>query len=230
VSTAAPTRGIQASWTEYIGLVMGALAGAGVAVLLALRFVHAQSMSDSAATLLWYGVRGAGVAAYLVLWLTTAAGLCLARRVSLPGLPTGALFFLHQLGDLALSLGVLHALLLLGDRFAGFTPATLVVPFQATYRPLWTGLGILALYLAAMVQWSIRLRPHIGYRVWRGIHYVSYAVFALALLHGLESGSDSFLSPMRAMYLLTGASVAALTVWRSGGGGQQLAASQIGRS
>ena len=214
----------QPSWADYIGLAVAGLAGGGVALLLALQFVHPQSMPDSLATLLWYGVRGAGVAAYLVLWLTSFAGLCLARRVTLPWLPAGALFFLHQLGDLALSLGVLHALLLLGDRFAGFTPATLVVPFRASYRPVWTGLGIIALYLAAMVQWSIHLRPRIGYRSWRGIHYVSYVVFGLALLHGLESGSDSLLTPMRAMYVVTGVSLAALAVWRPGRTGQQLTA------
>jgi predicted ferric reductase len=220
----AAARGAPPSWSEYVGLAVGGLAGAGAALLLALHVMHPTAMPDALATLLWYGVRGAGVAAYLVLWLTIAAGLCLARRVTLPWLPTGALFFLHQLGDLALSLGVLHALLLLGDRFAGFTPATLAVPFQASYRPLWTGLGIVALYVAAIVQWSIHLRPRIGYRAWRAIHFLSYAVFGLALLHGLESGSDALLAPMRAMYLITGASVAALTVWRPRNTPQTLAA------
>lgn len=223
-ATAPAAHGAQSSWSEYLGLATGGVAGAGAALLLALHVVHPGSMPDSLATVLWYGVRGAGVAAYLVLWLTAAAGLCLARRVALPWLPAGALYFLHQLGDLALSLGVLHALLLLGDRFAGFTPATLAIPFQASYRPLWTGLGIVALYLGATVQWSIHLRPRIGYRAWRRIHFLSYAVFGLALLHGLEAGSDSLLSPMRGMYLITGASVAALAVWRPRYAPQTLAA------
>jgi predicted ferric reductase len=224
VSTSAAATNAQPAWGDYLTLAVAALVGGVAAMLFAVHLVHPQSMPDSLATLLWYGVRGAGVAAYLVLWLTAVAGLCLARRITVPWLPAGALFFLHQLGDLALSLGVLHALLLLGDRFAGFTPGTLVVPFQASYRPIWTGLGIVALYLAAMVQWSIHLRGRIGYRAWRGIHLVSYAVFGLALLHGLESGSDSLLTPMRAMYLLTGVSVAALAVWRPGGVRQSLVA------
>lgn len=223
MSLAAPAAqsGRSTAWSEAIGLTVGSLVGGAAALFLALHFVHPQAMPDSMATLLWYGVRGAGVAAYLVLWLTTAAGLCLARKISVPRLPSGAVYFLHQLGDLALSLGVLHALLLLGDRFAGFTPASLVVPFQATYRPLWTGLGILALYLAAALQWSVLLRPRIGYGAWRAIHYASYLVFGLALLHGLESGSDSMLSPMRGMYILTGSTVAALIVWRPSRPGQR---------
>ncbi|MHB8619848.1 MAG: ferric reductase-like transmembrane domain-containing protein [Chloroflexota bacterium] len=171
-------------------------------------------MSDSLATVLWYGVRVAGVSAYLVLWLTTAAGVCVTGRIQSRWLPTSAILFVHQLGDLALSLAARHAILLLGDRFAGFTPTTLVVPFRASYRPLWTGLGILTLYLLAVVQWSIKLRPRLGYRAWRAIHYTSFAVFALALVHGLLTGTDSIAPPLHLMYFVTGASVAALVVWR----------------
>jgi len=210
----APATGVPRRLLDAIGMAGGALAEGAIALFLAIHYVHPQPMPDSIATLLWYGVRGAGVAAYLVLWLTTAAGLCVARRVDSRWLPAGVVFFVHQLGDLALSLAALHALLLLGDRFAGFTPGMLVVPFRASYQPLWTGLGIVALYLAAAVQWSVLLRPRLGYRAWRTIHYVSFLVFALTLLHGLASGTDSALSPMRFMYILTGATVAALTVWR----------------
>ena len=210
----APATGVAGRLLDSIGMAGGALAGATIALFLAIHYVHPKPMPDSIATLLWYGVRGAGVAAYLVLWLTTVAGLCVARRIEFRWLPAGVVFFVHQLGDLALSLAGLHALLLLGDRFAGLTPGMLAVPFRASYRPLWTGLGIIALYLAAAVQWSVLLRPRLGYRAWRTIHYVSFLVFALALLHGLASGTDSALSPMRFTYILTGATVAAGIAWR----------------
>lgn len=199
---------------QVTGTIAGGALGAALALFVALHYIDPQPMPDSLATLLWYGVRVAGVSAYLVLWLTTAAGVCVTGRVQHRWLPTGAILFIHQLGDLALSLAALHALLLLGDRFAGFTPTTLVVPFRASYRPLWSGLGILALYLLAAVQWSIQLRPRLGYRAWRAIHYASFAVFALALVHGLLSGTDSAAPPLRFMYLFTGASVAALVAWR----------------
>lgn len=75
----------------------------------------------------------------------------------------------------------LHAALLLGDHYAGFTPTSLVVPFTATYRPEWTGLGIIALYLCAAVYWSVHVRDRIGYRAWRAIHLLSFVAFALAL-------------------------------------------------
>ena len=200
---------------EASAAVGGALAGAALAFFLVRQFVHPQPMPDSMAAILWYGVRGAGVCAFLVLWLTTAAGICVTGRFQTRWLPTGAILFIHQLGDLALSLAALHAILLLGDRFAGFSPSTIVVPFRASYRPLWTGLGILALYLLAAVQWSINLRPRLGYVAWRTIHFASFAVFGLALVHGLASGTDSPSLPMRLMYALTGASVALLIVLRA---------------
>jgi len=209
-----PAGGASPRLLELATTVAAGLAGGAMAVVLALDYVHPSSMPDSVATVLWYGVRGAGLSAYLVLWLTTAAGLCVSGRLEARWLPAGAVFFLHQLGDLALSLGVLHALLLLGDRFAGFTPDTLVVPFRASYRPLWSGLGILALYLLAVVQWSVRLRPRLGYRAWRGIHYASFVVFGLALTHGLSAGTDAVSPPLRVMYGLTGTTVVGLTMWR----------------
>ena len=208
-----PTR----STSEAVWLIGAALCGAILAFLFARQVLNEPPMSDSVSTLLWYAVRVAGIGAYLMLWLTTVAGLAISGRFSARWLPGGLLFPLHQLADFALLLAALHASLLLGDRFAGFTPTSLVVPFQASYRPLWTGFGILALYLMEFVYWSVELRPRIGYRAWRVIHYASFATFGLAMIHGLASGTDSGSAPMRLMYFLTGLATVALIYgrWRA---------------
>ena len=171
-------------------------------------------MPDSVATLLWYGVRAAGVAAYLVLWLSTVAGLLLSGRFTTRWLPGNVTLPVHELTGLALSLVALHIVLLLGDRFAGFTPDALVIPFHASYRPLWTTCGIVALYLMAAVYFSIHLRPRIGYRAWRLIHYSGFLAFALAAIHGLATGTDSTTLALRLTFAVTAATVALLTAWR----------------
>jgi sulfoxide reductase heme-binding subunit YedZ len=199
-------------------LIGSALAGAGLAFSLATSGLNAPAMPEELARLVWYAIRVTGVTAYLALWLTTVAGLCISGQFGGKWVPGALLYPLHQLGDLALSLMVLHAALLLGDHYAQFTPASLVVPFTAAYRPFWTGLGIVALYLSAIVYWSVHLRARMGYRAWRTIHLLSVVAFALALLHGFASGTDSSSPAMRLMYLATGQIAIALLglrIWKA---------------
>ncbi len=194
-----PSRGL-----TLITLIGGGLAGGAVAFSTATSGLQIPAMSEDLTRLIWYAIRVTGVTAYIALWLTTVAGLCISGGFGGKWLPGALLYPLHQLGDLALSLMALHAALLLGDHYAGFTPSSLVVPFTATYRPEWTGLGIIALYLSAAVYWSVHVRNRIGYKAWRAIHLLSFVAFALALVHGFASGTDSGSAAIRLMYLVTG--------------------------
>lgn len=187
-----------------ITLAAGGLAGGVAAFSAATSGLQAPAMSEELTRLVWYAIRVTGVTAYLALWLTTVAGLCISGGYGGRWLPGALLYPLHQLGDLALSLMALHATLLLGDHYAQFTPTSLVIPFTAVYRPEWTGLGIIALYLSAVVFWSVHVRSRIGYRAWRAIHLLSFVAFGLALVHGFASGTDSGAPAMRLMYLVTG--------------------------
>jgi len=199
---------------EPAALAVAAAAGGVLAFGLAVAVLPTGQLPDDVTLLIWYAIRVVGVVAYLVLWLTTVAGLCISGGVGGRWLPGAVLYPVHQLGDLALSLAALHAALLLGDHFAGFTPASLVIPFVAAYRPLWTGLGILALYLSAIVFWSARLRPRIGYPAWHRIHYASFVAYLFAFAHGLAAGTDASTVPLRITFLVTGQIVVLLLGWR----------------
>lgn len=207
------TRGL-----ALITLIGGGLAGGAVAFSMATSTLQTPAMPEELTRLIWYAIRVTGVTAYLALWLTTIAGLCISGGFGGKWLPGALLYPLHQLGDLALSLMVLHAALLLGDHYAEFTPGSLVIPFTAVYRPMWTGLGILALYLSAIVFWSVHIRDRIGYRAWRTIHLASLVAFGLALIHGFASGTDSSAPALRLMYLVTGQvaiALVSLRIWRA---------------
>ncbi len=188
-------------------VVAAGAVGGGLAAFQIAGLMPVIAMPDNVTTLVWYVIRVTGIAAYVALWLTTIAGIAISGQIGGKRLPGAVVYPLHQLGDLALSLSVLHGALLLGDRFGGFTPTTLLVPFVASYRPVWTGLGILSLYLAAAVFWSVEVRPRVGYRAWRVFHSLAFVAFAFALLHGLFSGTDSTSPAMALMYLVTGAVV-----------------------
>ena len=131
-----------------------------------------------------------------------------------PGGPLAA--DVHQFASLlGMTFGLFHALILLGDHYINFSLAQLAIPFAgATYRPLWVGLGQLAFYLCLPLTFSFYVRRQIGYRAWRLIHYGSFTVFLLALMHGAGSGTDTSNVVISAMYYLTGGSVLFLTIYR----------------
>ena len=52
------------------------------------------------------------------------------------------------------------------------------------------GLGIVALELLLAVSVTNRLRSRLPYRVWRRAHYATLAVWLLATVHGILSGTD----------------------------------------
>ncbi|MDQ2934354.1 MAG: hypothetical protein M3R49_05115, partial [Chloroflexota bacterium] len=58
------------------------------------------------------------------------------------------------------------------------------------------------------------VRRWIGYGWWRRFHYLAFAVFALATVHGLGSGSDTRQPWALGLYVACTGSVLALTAWR----------------
>ena len=164
----------------------------------------------------WYLSRSSAVVAYLLLWVSMATGLAISNRLARiwPGGPIA--FDLHQHTSLlGLGFALFHALILMGDHYINYSLAQALVPFaSAGYRPLWVGLGQLGWYTLAVVSLSFYVRRKIGHRLWRLIHFLSYAMFALALIHGLMSGTDSPSMWARGIYWASAASLLFLTVYR----------------
>ena len=59
------------------------------------------------------------------------------------------------------------------------------------YKPLFTGLGIIGGYLAAILGLSFYVRRRIGPRLWRKAHQLTIVVYALAVVHTLGAGTDA---------------------------------------
>jgi len=139
----------------------------------------------------WYLARASGLVAYALLSASMLLGLLLSTRFAKEWPGNASAFALHeQTSLLGLAFGLFHSLVLLGDRHTPFTIAQILLPFGAVYRPFAVGLGQLAVYGMTLVAGTFYVRRHIGRRAWRLIHFGTFAVFALALLHGLGSSSD----------------------------------------
>jgi predicted ferric reductase len=166
-------------------------------------------------SLTWYVTRAGGLVAFGLLTVAILIGVALAGRARLERWPRFAIDEVHRFaGLLAGSFVALHALVLLVDGYMPFSLVDLVVPGVASYRPLATAAGVVGVELMVALALTNRYRKRLPYRVWRRAHYLNFAVWLLALVHGITSGTDTRSAWATALYGFAGASVAGLVTWR----------------
>ena len=164
----------------------------------------------------WYLSRGAGLVGYLLLWGSTIWGLMTTTKVA-KGVVSGPFVNgLHEFLSLAaLGFGALHGLTLLGDRYLNLSVVNVIYPFAVTsYRPGWVGLGQTGFYMSICLAASFYVRKSIGPRTWRALHYLAFLSYALVLVHGITSGTDTSALSVQVMYAFTGTVVAFLVYYR----------------
>jgi sulfoxide reductase heme-binding subunit YedZ len=164
----------------------------------------------------WILARAGGVAAYALLTASVLAGLALKSRPFGRALKAATATDLHRtLALLGLGFVALHGVALVLDSTVRISPLALAVPGLSPYRPLATALGVVAAELMLAVYLSFGLRRRIGAKVWRALHWATYAVFAGATVHGLAAGSDSARLWATGLYLGAVAAVVFATAWRA---------------
>jgi methionine sulfoxide reductase heme-binding subunit len=174
-------------------------------------------MTTASLTLaLWYLGRGTGVVSMVLLSIVVALGIATRSGRPLPGLPRFAVAAIHRSASLlaVVLLGV-HVGALLIDPFAQLRLVDLVLPFVGTYRPLWLGLGTLGFDLVLALVGTSLLRHRIGLKGWRIVHWLAYAAWPVAILHGLGTGTDAATPWLRATTAGCFALVAAAVAWRT---------------
>lgn len=160
--------------------------------LLAATFLGGAALAGSGAHLPWFIARASGLAAFGALTLSMVLGLLVTTKAAEPRVPRIFNFEIHSfVSVLALTLICVHVGSLLFDASFHFTPLAVVLPFMSPYAPVWTGLGVIAAWLVAIVTGSFWAKKRIGHKTWRKLHYISFAAYALSLVHGLSAGTDS---------------------------------------
>lgn len=144
------------------------------------------------APLLWYLNRGTGVVLLVVMTLTTLLGVLATGRGFRPWWPRFVTQGVHRaLASTSVLLLLGHVVSAVVDEFVDIRWWQAVVPWGATYRPLYLSLGTLALDLVALVVVTSLLRARLPDRVWRSVHVSSYVAFGLAVVHGLGTGTEA---------------------------------------
>lgn len=166
---------------------------------------------------IWYAARASGVAAYVVLTLTVAVGMAMGGKAQSRRWPKFATTEVHRFGGLLVgSLVGVHVAAIALDTFMPFSLRQLIVPLASGYRPLWTGLGIFSAELLLALAVTNRYRKRLPYTVWRRVHYLNFAVWAAASLHGMFAGTDRSSTWLAVLYALSVGTVCAILLWRFG--------------
>jgi sulfoxide reductase heme-binding subunit YedZ len=147
--------------------------------------------TDPTDQIFWLASRALGIVAIVMLAISVGLGLALSGRiVRRPGLPARLKRHHEACTLVTLGLIVAHSGVLLADGYLKPGLAGITLPFQMGYRPLWTGLGILAGWLAALLGLSFYARRRIGVKTWRWLHRWIIAAYVLALGHAIGAGTD----------------------------------------
>lgn len=141
---------------------------------------------------LWYLDRASGFVLLALFTFSLVLGI-LATRRRVP--TTWSRLFTQELHvrvtSAALALLVVHVVTAVLDSYVDITPLDVVVPFLGGYRPLWLGLGTIALDLVLIVLLTTFIRGRLGEGTWRAFHVLAYAGWVMCLLHAWGTGTDA---------------------------------------
>jgi hypothetical protein len=119
-------------------------------------------------------------------------GILTSFRWSSPTWPRFVVEFVHRnVSLLVLVFLAIHVVTVVADSFAPIRWIDVVIPFVSAYRPFWLGLGAVAFDLLIALVVTSLLRHRIGFTTWRFVHWLAYACWPVAVLHGLGTGSDT---------------------------------------
>jgi predicted ferric reductase len=143
-------------------------------------------------TFLWYSTRASGIVTLVLLTLTMVLGLTTTGRARSRNWPGFAQQEIHRrISILAVVLLAIHVLTSILDTYVHIGWFAIVVPFTSPYGRFWVALGTIALDLTMAVFVSSLLRAHLKPGTWRGIHWLAYASWPVALAHTFGMGTDS---------------------------------------
>jgi len=163
----------------------------------------------------WHTARAGGIVAWALMAASVLWGLALSTKVTHGRPRPNWLLDMHRfLGAAALVFTGIHVGSIMLDSYVHFGPTEVLVPFTGNWHPAAVAWGIVSVYLMAAIEVTSLLRRRIPKRLWRSVHFASFAVFVLSTVHLFTAGTDSSEPILRAAVYCTVAPTAALTALR----------------
>src|SRR4030081_1713103 len=179
---------------------------------------------------LWFATRGAGTATLLLLTAVVALGILTAGSAARSRVwPRFVSAELHRnVSLLAIVFLLAHVVTAGADPDAKLRWRDAALPFVSAYRPFWLGLGVVGGQLVLALVVSSALRPLLGFRAWKALHWLAYASWPGAIFHSPRTRPDA---PALWLLAIVGGctlAVVAAVAWRFGSEAAHLATVRLG--
>ncbi|MBV8982507.1 MAG: ferric reductase-like transmembrane domain-containing protein [Acidimicrobiia bacterium] len=164
---------------------------------------------------LWYLTRATGAVTLLLLSAAVVLGVLTSVQWASPTWPKFVVAWLHRNVSLVVLVFLaVHVATAVIDGFVPLRWIDAIIPFSAGYRPLWVGLGAVALDLLLAIVVTSLIRVRLGYRSWRLVHWTAYACWPIAAVHSVGTGSDAWRVWMLVVDAVAAVPVLSAAVWR----------------
>jgi methionine sulfoxide reductase heme-binding subunit len=163
----------------------------------------------------WLAGRASGLVALVLVTVSVFLGLMMSGKVMRrPGFAKKLLAVHEQTALAGLVAIAVHGIALLGDPWLHPGLAGVAVPFALGFKTIFTGLGVIAGYLAALLGLSYYVRRRVGAKLWRKAHRATVLVYLLGLTHAIGAGSDASAVWFRWWVIATTPVIGGLFVYR----------------
>ena len=163
----------------------------------------------------WYLSRGTGAVSLVLLTISFALGIPTLLSWGTPRVPRLVVQLMHRnVSLLVVAFLAIHVATSVLDSFVSISWVDALVPFGGTYRPVWLGLGALAADCLIAVIVTSMLRTRISYLMWKRVHWLAYACWPIAVVHGLGTGTDTRYVWMQLLDATCAAIVLGSIAWR----------------
>lgn len=164
---------------------------------------------------LWALGRGTGIIGLGLLTVSVVLGILTRAGRPAFGMPRFAWTLLHRNAAILGTVFILiHMITLLFDTYAQLKLIDFFVPFLGEANPIWLGLGTVAFDLLLAVMVTGMLRNRVGRRTFRVVHWATYALWPISLVHAIGTGTDGTSAGFLIFAGVSTAAVIAATVWR----------------
>jgi sulfoxide reductase heme-binding subunit YedZ len=182
-------------------------------------------------TTFWYITRASGIVALVLLTLTMILGLTTTTRARARNWPGFAQQEFHRrISMIAMVFLAIHVLTSILDTYVHIGWLAIVVPFTSPYSRFWVGMGAVALDLMVAVFVSSLLRSRLKPGTWRGIHWLAYGCWPVALAHTFGMGTDAGERWVIALGVGCILAVGVALMWRLRFAATRAAASPVGKA
>jgi hypothetical protein len=163
----------------------------------------------------WLISRSSALAAFILMFLVVFIGTGITTDFILRFASPDFSWSIHRFLSIGMVVMIaVHVVSLLFDKFINFNWKDVLIPFYSGFKPGYLALGILAAYMLAIVIFTSIYLVERTPNFWKVVHYSTYPMFVMSLLHGLFIGTDSRLPAIKIIYLVTGSLAAVLFLYR----------------